>query len=365
MIKPDYTNNIINISNSLLKHYNCPIKYKTLPFLDNLLSNNYNHVILILLDGLGVNVINAHLNDDHSLKRNLKKTLTSVFPPTTVAATTAVLSAVPPFASGFLGWCQYNKYEQATEVVFLNQDYYNNANKLKTSLRYDFLSYLNILDKIKLKNKKLNVELLMPFFDKKYGYDSFAEQLNQLLMITKGEPSFSYCYWVEPDLKLHKYGIKSDEVKEEVLKLNNLYERFLNEIDDDVLVIVTADHGFCDVNEVDLFSYSDLVATFRQKPSIEARALTFFIQENKKAEFELLFNKYFKTDFILLTKTELYESELLGYGKKHYLLDSFIGDYMAISVSDKIFKLVDDSYVKAHHAGLTKEELEVPLIVNK
>lgn len=366
MLKPNYTNNIINISNSLLKYYNCPIKYKTLPILDQALAKNYNHVMFIILDGLGLNIINTHLKETDYFKKHLKSVIHSVFPPTTVAATNAILKGEPPFATGFLGWSQYNKYENVSEIVFLNEDYYNPINKLKTSLRFDFLSYLSIVDKIKLRNKHLHVEMLMPPFDNKNGYSSFGEQLDRLLMISKGsKPSFSYCYWTKPDATIHEYGINSSEVKKEVENLNSLYERFLKEISDDVLVIISADHGFVDVEEIDLFSYKDVVETFKHKPSIEPRALTFFIKKEKTKIFEKLVNKYFKDDFILLTKKEILENELLGYGKKHYLLDDFIGDYTLISVSNKMFKLNPDSYFKGHHAGLTKEELEVPLIMNK
>lgn len=365
MLKPNYTNNIINISNSILKHYNCPITYKTLKILDERLNKNFKHVVFIILDGLGINVLNKHLTNEDKLKQNLVYVIDSVFPPTTVAATNAILSGKPPFATGFLGWMQYNKHEQANEIVFLNEDYYNSKNKLNTSLRFDFLDYPNLNEQIKRKNKDINVNMLMPPFDKNNGYSSFDEQLNELLMITKGKQSFSYCYWTEPDETIHNYGINSSEVNLKVKELNKSYERFIKEINDDVLVIVSADHGFMDVIAINLFDYKDIVNTFSKNPSIEPRALTFFIKEDKKKEFKKLFKKYFKKDFLLLNKEELLNSELLGYGKKHYLLDSFIGNYIAIATSNKMFSLIEGPVFKAHHAGLTKEELEVPLILNK
>ena len=145
--------------------------------------------------------------------------------------------------------------------------------------------------------------------------------------------------------------------------MNRSFERFINEIDRDVLLIVTADHGLVDVEEIDLFHYQDLTATFLRKPSLEPRALTFFIKEGLQEKFKDLFNKYFQPGFLLLSKEELLASELLGYGVKHPWLDSFIGDYIAISISNKLIKTSQHSSFKAHHAGLLKEELEVPLII--
>lgn len=365
MIKVDYTNSLINISASLLKHYNCFTKYQSLKELDYYLKKDYNHVILIVLDGLGVNIINENLNDDDLLKKNIKHIASSIFPPTTVAATNALLSGEPPFSNGFVGWMQYNKFDDAHEVVFFNSDYYNPNKKLSTKLYEDILAYDNILDIIKRNNRDLHVELLFPSFHKTNGYFTFDDQLNRLLMITQKKKSFSYCYYTEPDSTIHTSGVKGRLTNLIVKGLNQSYERFLTEINDDVLVIVTADHGLVDVKPVLLYKYKDIIETYKRLPALEARATTFFIKEDKKEEFEELFYKYFKDDFILLTKEEVYEEELLGYGIKHELLDSFIGDYLAVAVKNKMFQLTKDKPFTAHHAGLTKEELEIPIIINK
>ena len=58
----------------------------------------------------------------------------------------------------------------------------------------------------------------------------------------------------------------------------------------------------------------------------------------------------------------------MGYGNKHKKIDDFIGDYLALSISDSIIRLqtylADGKPVKkSTHCGLTKEEMEVPLII--
>lgn len=364
MLKIDYNNSLINITASLLRHYNCFIDYKTYKPLDQFLAKDYNHIILILLDGLGFNILNENKQETKAFHRNLKTKLHSVFPPTTVAATNALLSGKPPFVSGYVGWMQYSKFEDCNVVVFKNEDYDNPKNILKSNLKEEHLSYKSFVQKIKEKNKDIHVEELYPSFHKK-GYETFDDQLNRLLMITKKEKSFSYCYFDDPDLTIHTSGINGSKTKETLSSLNNSYERFLNEINDDVLVIITADHGLLDVDYIDLYKYNDIVETFKRRPSLEARTTTFFIKEGLENNFKILFNKYFGASFKLLTKKELYNSELLGYGVKHKLLDSFIGDFIAISTTNKAFKLKEGNFFKAHHAGLTKEEIEVPLIINK
>lgn len=69
MIKVSYENSLINLSASLLKHYNAFIEYKTLKVVDEYLNKGYNHVILMVLDGLGINIIKAHLDENDGLRK--------------------------------------------------------------------------------------------------------------------------------------------------------------------------------------------------------------------------------------------------------------------------------------------------------
>ena len=61
---------------------------------------------------------------------------------------------------------------------------------------------------------------------------------------------------------------------------------------------------------------------------------------------------------------------MLGFGKKHPKVDDFIGNYIALSASSSMIRietfLADGKPVKkSTHCGLTKEEMEVPVIVIK
>ena len=62
------------------------------------------------------------------------------------------------------------------------------------------------------------------------------------------------------------------------------------------------------------------------------------------------------------------EKNFLGPGKKHPKIDEFIGNYIALSTSSSIVRLetflVHGKEVKkSTHCGLTKDEMEVPVII--
>ena len=88
----------------------------------------------------------------------------------------------------------------------------------------------------------------------------------------------------------------------------------------------------------------------------------------KKEIFVERFNKVFKEEFWLMTKEEfLNKYHFLGFGDKHNKIDDFIGDYMALSVAGSMIRietfLAEGKPVKkSTHCGLTKDEMEVPVI---
>ena len=108
----------------------------------------------------------------------------------------------------------------------------------------------------------------------------------------------------------------------------------------DSLVILIADHGQVDVEEIDILADTELMNCLVRKPSIEPRACNFFVKKEKKEEFLSLFLNKYSDKFLLYSKEQLYNEELLGTGRKHPLLDDFLGDFLAISVSKYIFNML-------------------------
>ena len=120
--KPDYDNCLVNLSNSMLNHFGAKISAPTLKMADVLLKKNYKNVIVLLLDAMGISVIEQHLKPDGFFRSHLAGSYSSVFPPTTVAATTSVLSGLYPNEHGWLGWDMYFPELDKNVTVFTNTD---------------------------------------------------------------------------------------------------------------------------------------------------------------------------------------------------------------------------------------------------
>lgn len=363
ILYPDYNNSILNVSHTILEHYKVSPRYPVIPELKERLDQNYKHICLILLDGMGVNIVEKHLEENTFIRKNLVKKITSIFPPTTVAATNAVLTANPPFQSGYLGWTQYFKKEDTNLVVFMNEDFYDKKRTFHNNLRDIYLKQDLIYDYIKKSSPDVKTYELFPDF-RPGGYKTFHLQMKRLLEITsKNEKNFTYAYWTNPDYLEHEVGIDDIKIKEELIKLNEKLEILAQKVNDDTLLIVIADHGQVNVEPIELYKDEALMKLLLRKPSMEPRAANFFIKPFKKNEFKNLFTEKYGNDYQLMTKEEFLKSGLIGYGVKHPLIDRFLGDFIAIAISNKFFKFKEDITFKGNHAGLLQGEMEVPLII--
>lgn len=361
--RPDYTNSILNVSNSFLKYYNVPTKYSSQTNLDSALQKGYNHIIYILLDGMGSNIIKHHLDKNDALRKYMVEEITSVFPPTTVAATNAVLSGKPPITTGYLGWVQYFEHIDSDLTIFLNKDFYTDEEPNEL-VRHKYLDYKDILEQSKEFNPNLSTNIIFPKFIEQGTGESFKDEIEQVLMITHNkDTSFNYVYWTQPDLIEHKEGIYSNAVKDMIKGLNNDFESLISNVSDDTLVVCIADHGLTDVEELNIFSNEHIVKMLKRKPSIEPRAINFFVKSEYITEFKTEFNSKYKDIYLLMTKADILESELFGTGDKHQLIDMFLGDYIAVAIDKYMFTVNDKKSYKAHHAGLTEDEMMVPLII--
>ena len=112
-----------------------------------------------------------------------------------------------------------------------------------------------------------------------------------------------------------------------------------------------------------LKDYPDIVDCLEKNTSIEPRAINFFIRENKKQKFEVLFNEYFSNDFYLYTKEDVINSNLFGKGKENEIFRDILGDYLAIAKTNKTLLYGGSEILKSQHAGYTDDEIYVPLIV--
>ena len=119
---PDYRRCLVNLSNSILKRFGAETSAGTLPPADRFLEGKHRNTVVLLLDAMGTSILEKHLARDGFFRSHLVGSFDSVYPPTTVAATTSMLSGLYPNEHGWLGWDVYYPQIGKNVTVFKNTE---------------------------------------------------------------------------------------------------------------------------------------------------------------------------------------------------------------------------------------------------
>ena len=378
MVLPNYEHCILNTITSILKYYNVETEYKSLESLDKELEKKYRNVVFMVLDGMGEHILNR-MSPRGYFNSNKVDCVTSVYPSTTTAALTTYYAGRPPYETGWIAWSQYFKeYGRAMDMLKHTESYLGDSYpKANLDVFAEVVNYETIFEKIEKASPRIKAYEIEPTYADKRAKrsiraDSIEEIVDSIEMLCKNpDEKFVFAYCVCPDGLLHKYGASSDEAKEFILDAENKIQELEQKLSDDTIIIISADHGHKDIEKAyTLLDYPEIQECLIMPPSLESRVVTFWVKENMRKEFEERFNKVFKDEFWLMTREEFLEKHFLGYGKKHPKIEEFVGNYIALSTAGSIIRLETflaegKKVKKSTHCGLSKDEMEVPVIILK
>ncbi len=319
-------------------------------------------IYLILIDAMGANLIKRKLPAESFLNRNMLYQTTTVFPPTTTAATTAIRNGKAPNENGWIGWSEYLREVDDIIIPFLSRSYYSDK-EYAAGIFNRFVPVTSTEEE--LKEAGVPARILNPSFDPD-GCDSVNEMCERLKKYSyETDYRYIYAYWDKYDSIMHKYGPSSKICDAYLAEINDLLEKLSEEVAEGTMLVITADHGQIDTRrEYDLYG-SPFEKYFSRRPSVEPRAMSFGIKEELREEFEREFKKEFQDDYILLSYDQVCKLKIFGTKEDHPRMKEFLGDYLAIAKSDMSFRYSEynDVHFKGEHAGMCDDELQIPVIV--
>jgi len=362
LILPDYNNSIVNVACSIRKYFDIKYNHSTIEIIDKLLDDNQpKNVVVILFDGMGSKLLKEKLEENSFLLKHLNSEISSVVPATTTASTISMLTGLPPKEHGWLGWNLYIKEEDKIVTMFTNKLKDTNIEAAEYNVAQKYFPYDTITNLINNEGK-YHSKILFPFGEDPY-YDLDDMFLKIKDNLNKKEKNYIYAYYVDPDGIMHDTGTDSKETLECFKMINKKVEEFSKDIKD-TIIIVLADHGHINCDDIILSDYKDIFDTLEKDIWIEGRMCSFKIKKGKEQEFERLFNLYFSDNFILKTKEEIINENLFGDGIEHKYFEDSLGDYFALATGNKYFKYDNKGdFFKSVHAGFTVDEMKIPLII--
>lgn len=360
-IKLDYDDSLVSLANSVLKRFGAKCEHGTLVDFDRLLEKGYKNVVVMLFDGMGVKILDKHKDSAPFLRAHLLRPICSVFPPTTTAATTSIESGLEPCEHGWLGWAMYFKEIDKnvclfTNTVFGTEDVAADYPVAKRALPFDTLQ-------TKIRNAGKQAYFVSQHSDIKTNGVHDTCNIVKKLCKKDGE-KYIYTYWNQPDHDMHDFGTCDERVAKQIRLINDEVEKLCRKLED-TLVVVTADHGLVDVEWKSLCDYPEIADTLEREPSVEPRALSFFVKKGREKDFENAFEKAFGKEYILFTHAEVVEDGLFGKGNANARFEDFVGDYFAVATSNTCITPgpIDEQPFVGMHAGASEDEILVPFIV--
>ncbi len=377
VVRPDYNNCILNLTSSIMKHFGACSGYQSIGDIDTILSKGYKNVVLMVFDGMGIDMLEHNLSENSFLRGNMYRQATSVYPCTTTAAMTAYYSGLSPNEHGWLGWSLYFREYDGCIDTFTNQYSFTKTSAGEKHAAFTLMPYNTVFEAIdKATNSNISSCAIVPpgiMISAGPNLNIEANDVDHIcrnieFLCSNEGRKFIMSYWPDPDRTMHWEGCYVDEVISFMEYTDERINEMCGKIDDTV-VIITADHGLIDISEeVFLNEIPEIDECLIMPPSIESRAASLFVRPEKLRIFEQRFNDYFGDDFILIPKEQVLKSGILGSGITHRKVPDFLGDFLACSIGNKMIRYATNNYqprrvYRAQHAGLTRQEMLVPVIV--
>ena len=389
-----------NIPASICRWLGCPLP-SSRPLDDEILQSlkqSYQHVIFVVVDGLGMEFLQRDLNERQPspssdnwkaiLRDNLLLPLTSMTPSTTSAALTTFWTGRLPAEHGIIG------YE-----LFL-KEYGLIANMIKHSVSA-FLNESGNLVKAGFDPKTfLPVETLGKHFDT-HGVQAYALQhetiadsgLSQMFLNgTQAHPyqtlpemwqdawniqqenadskSYTYIYWGELDTLAHHAGPQNEELIQQwqvfTKHLAEFILRFGTQRDHRTLLVLTADHGQIPTEilpDYDLQNHPDFMQHLLMNPSGESRLPYLFIKPGHEEALREYLGSRWEGQFSMLPSSEVLASGLLGKCQPYQGTIDRMGQYVVFPKNNAYWWWVKkENQLLGRHGGLSQSEMLVPFL---
>lgn len=341
-----------------------------------------DHIIFVLADGLGMNLIKG-LSTDTFLMSHLKTELQTVFPSATAAVVTSIATGEWPNKHGITGWWTHlPQIESAAAILpFVTRADGRPLADLgvTTEETFPLPSLMKTMrrDTIALFPEQISESTYSVYFSggrPRYGYRTLQEAIDVIVarVASADDPTYTYLYTPLVDNSGHRYGVGRPQVSTAMLELDREMERLASGLKGKGRLVLSADHGLLDApasTRHRLIPSYDLMTALRFPPSGDARVLYFHLRNGADSETRQVIKQHLGQRFLLISVDEAEDLELFGPDSISSVTKSRLGDMIAISKGHDVIEYEPAGIIgrvmleTSHHSGLTPSEMLVPLVL--
>jgi hypothetical protein len=351
---------------------------------------DYENVVLLLIDGLGASQVE---NFSRGFFQKMKekgdmKTITSTFPSATPATLTTISTGRTPKEHGLLGWEMY--YEEIDSNIYTlpfvtvegekpqseggDPEMLFEGEPIYSDLSENGVDCFSI---VKDDIKDSEYTELTSEGSEKVPYLNTADmalQIRKTLEENSGD-KYVYAYTADIDSIAHMRGPKTEDEENQLEMISktlqrNLVEQLDEEVAENTLLLITADHGQIKHGEkVELFQWDKVAECLKTDSDGElitptgnaGRSVFLHVKEEKVDELQNFLDE--KLDAKVLKTGEALEQGYFGEGEKAERFEKRAGQLTIISEDRKLHwgepETLEDVGV---HGGLHPEEMNIPLL---
>lgn len=392
MVAPDYTGYATcNVSQLILRNFG--IANRCPEILLPLLDRRYRRVVLLILDALGWNQLHSWTDELSSLRRvydcSRVLPLTTTFPSTTTVALTTIYTGLTPVEHTITGHYMYLREIGAVMDVLRFSPLGDPRREVYAERGVDvhqLFPMYTVFEPLKEAGLR-GLSITRGIFTNTAlgwlhhvgadvtGYLTGADMFVHLRRALKdpGWEGLAVVYWDVVDMLSHEYRPFSEEVRSAVDQCFYSFEREVLEAlpereRADTLLLITADHGQCDVPPQEAVCLSEeprLRDLLLLPPTGQSRASYLYAVQGQ-ADALVRELRRFEDRLIAKTSDEALAEGLFGPSEQADRIRARVGDCVAIGRGGTMLYGADvqrsQLRLRGHHGSLTENEMIVPLI---
>ncbi|MBI2184889.1 MAG: alkaline phosphatase family protein [Thaumarchaeota archaeon] len=393
---------LANIPISILSHFGGNIKGRK-PIRDGLATNileGAETVILMLLDGLGYNLLLSDASKRKSVFSHLASIgtlfpITSTFPSTTSTALTTVNSTLTPQEHGIIGYTMYLKQigvianmisfsasadERREGLTTMGID---SRSLLPGSTVYEELAKRGVRSRVVTRKLYKNSSLSRmthagAAIDTYVSSSDLFVWLRKLVNSNSRDKRYIFAYWDVVDALSHIHGPLTEEVYAEMASFSNVFKtEFLNKIEKNMggktAILITGDHGLIatpKAKTIFIDRHPRLMDCLQLPPTGDSRAAVMHTRPGKTDKARRYIDSKFQGKVRVIESQTALKEGFFGYGALNKEISSRIGDlivlpYEGYSIVYSYKRREEGFELKGSHGGLLKNEMLVPLLASK
>lgn len=353
------------------------------------LRDHYQHVVVVLVDGLGLDLFQQFLEQNpwrQWLPNSILAPLTSIMPSTTSAALTSIWTGVSPAAHGILGYEMWLKeYGMIANMILHSPAAFNGdaGGLLRAGFSPQQFLPVPTLGR-HLSAHEVDVFALQPNAIARSGlstmllggaevlsYRNLSDlwvTLDELLDKQRGKSTYAYVYWGDIDELSHRFGPQNERVKLEFDTFSRTIHRFVTQHQKqyrgNTLLVLLADHGQISTPlnpRYELRSHPALLEDLVMPPSGENRLAYFFLRPGREDHARDYIERSWPDEFKMIPSETVLTAGLFGPGTPYTRVHERLGDWAVFPQGAAYLWWADKpNPLLGRHGGLSLQEMVVP-----